>query len=353
MASRASGCRKAARPGSSSTTRPPRAARRARPPSPAPASEVESKPAARHRDRLRRGSRLIGEVAGPQQHRVADRLGQRHVGVERQLEAGRRPIADALRTRSAAGELLDEERDAAGAVVQHRREPGRHGRRRAPAPARAVVPCALSGCERQLAAAGGCGAGRRAAACSWWVARDLVRSIRSRLRAWQLAQRSGEPGEQLERRRVGPLEVVEEHRPPGGRRPRRPVRSGSPRTASRDRSPWLGAPSSGRSSARCGRRGPQRESPPGTARRKAAQGRDHRLVGERARGRGAAQEPHVGRRRPTSSTKRVLPTPASPASRTSEPRPSRASVERDLEPGPLGFALDQRAEVHAAQSSGD
>ena len=95
--------------------------------------ELEVEAGAGDRRRLRRRARLVRQVAGAQQHGVADRLRQRHVGVERQVDARVAP-AQAAAGRERGGELLDEERDAPGAVVERARRGARTARRRARGP---------------------------------------------------------------------------------------------------------------------------------------------------------------------------------------------------------------------------
>ena len=96
-------------------------------------------------------------------------------------------------------------------------------------------------------------------------ARDLVRAIGAEHEHRQLAQRSGERREQLERGVVRPLQVVEQHT--AGRSattaasPQRIASKSVARSLSS-----IASPSSGSSSARCERSGPQLDSPPGTAR---------------------------------------------------------------------------------------
>jgi hypothetical protein len=77
----------------------------------------------------------------------------------------------------------------------------------------------------------------------------------------------------------------------------------------------------------------------------AAQGRDHGLVGRRARAGGTAQELHVGRGDDLLGEARL------PGARLAGEQDERAAAvarlgERALEPGPLGFALDERAVAH-------
>ena len=86
--------------------------------------EVEVDDRARHRRDLRRGPRRLRHLGQVDEHRVADRLGQGHVEVEVEIGAVGR-VAQAVTRAQRGGELLDEERHAAGPVVQRAGQPRR------------------------------------------------------------------------------------------------------------------------------------------------------------------------------------------------------------------------------------
>ena len=91
-----------------------------------PSEDLEVHARAGDGRRLRGRLAVVGEPRGLDEHGVADRRGQRHVAVEREIEPlrARRQTAGVLQRR---GQLLDEERGAPRAVVQ---EPGETGARR-------------------------------------------------------------------------------------------------------------------------------------------------------------------------------------------------------------------------------
>ena len=171
--------------------------------------EREIHPRAGDRRRLRGGTCGVVERCEPHQHRVAHGRGQRHVLLQRERQAvgGLCQAAGLLQRR---GQLLDEERVAAGAVVQRARQPrvrgGARELRDALAGLRLVerVQCDLVECA---------------------VAPEVVPQPTQRVRAVQLvgavgrhdqqrelAQRQRERAEQLDRGLVGPLQVVEQQR---------------------------------------------------------------------------------------------------------------------------------------------
>jgi hypothetical protein len=125
------------------------------------------------------------------------------------------------------------------------------------------------------------------------VARQLVRTVGADDEHAQLRQRRGERAEQLERRRVGPLQVVEQHHGGpslGERGERAPDRLEQRRAVTRDRLAELGqqhrevAPERAAPVQRI-RHGPE----------VAAQRRDHRAVRRGCRrGRRAAQDVRAG-----------------------------------------------------------
>jgi hypothetical protein len=78
---------------------------------------------------LRGGAGPVAERRDAHQHGVAHRRGQRHVVVQRQLQP-RRAGGEAAALQQRRGELFDEERRAARAVVQHPRQPRARGRAR-------------------------------------------------------------------------------------------------------------------------------------------------------------------------------------------------------------------------------
>ena len=157
--------RKAPAPGSVSTTQP--AVEQLGQPAVAAerGHELEVEARAGHRRGLGAGARGIRQTGRAQQHGVADGLGHRDLAVAGELETARargQPAAGLQR----AGQLLDEERDALGAVVDRPRQRA----------ARAGVAEDLAGqrrralgverLERELAQGAGAGAARCADARS-------------------------------------------------------------------------------------------------------------------------------------------------------------------------------------------
>ena len=171
-----------------------------------PAGEVEVEALAGDGGRLGRGARLVGERRGAHQHRVADRVGRGDVLVAAELEAARAGL-EAAAHHERAGELLDEERQALRAVVDRDGE-----RRRGPLGQEAREQLGgLAEVERrerelvQPAAA----AQLVAQPAQRVVARQAVGAVGAQQHQRQLVERRREAREQLERRLVGPLQVVE------------------------------------------------------------------------------------------------------------------------------------------------
>ena len=105
--------------------------------------ELEVEAGAGHGRGLRGRAGLIGQVAGPQQHGVADGLRQRHVGVERQVEArlsAPQPPSDS----SAPASSSTKNGIATRAIVQRAGEPGGRALAEHP-PGQLRRPCAVSG----------------------------------------------------------------------------------------------------------------------------------------------------------------------------------------------------------------
>ena len=171
------------------------------------------------------------------------------------------------------------------------------------------------------------------------VARQPVGAVGGDHEHRQLAERLGERGQQLERRLVGPLQVVEhdervplggdvgeraadrleQRRAVGGRRRARRARAAAARGAARS--------------------GPQ---PSSASRVRAQVARSAATTGPYGAvppwvG-GAAQHERVRGRRRARRPAGVLPTPASPLSSTIEPSPAPRPLERAVEPLALGLA---------------
>ena len=170
--------------------------------------EVELETVARHRSRLGRSASVSGKVARLKQDRVADRLWQRHVAIEPQLDA----VVAGLQQPSSlqgGGELFDEEGDPARTVVQRSSQPlGRAVAENALGQLRAATH--VERLERQLAERA---VSPQVVAQSPELMRagDLVGAVHAEHEHGQLAQRRGQRGQELECGVVGPLEVVEQH----------------------------------------------------------------------------------------------------------------------------------------------
>ena len=184
--------------------------------------DVELDP--RHSGRLGGGAGRRRQVAGAQEHRVADGLRQRHLAVQRELDA----VVPALQAPAGlqrGGQLLDEERRAAGAVVQRCEASRGEGASPSTCSASAAVPSAVSGSS--VSSSQAAAAAQLVAQPSQPVrARDLVRAVGGDDEQRQLAQRRGERGEQLERWR---------RRTTGGRRAGSPPGASSTADASPQR----------------------------------------------------------------------------------------------------------------------
>jgi hypothetical protein len=247
---------------------------------------------ARHRRRLGGHAPDQRQVAGAQQHGVADRLRQRDGGVERQLE----PVGAGLQAPAgleSGGELLDEERDAVGAVVQRGGEPLAHGaaehvlgqRRGATRAERLDRELPQHAVAAQLVAQPPQRMG----------ARDLVRPVGGEHEDRQLAQRAGQRGQQLECRVVGPLQVVEQHDggPVGGHLGQAPADRLEQRGAV---ALFGGAAELGEEQREVAAQRPVRRQRLGHDAHEPAERRCDRPVREAARAGGAAQEVRVRRR---------------------------------------------------------
>jgi hypothetical protein len=155
------------------------------------------------------------------QHGVADRARQRDVGVEVDVAAA----VEAVRRAQRRGQLLDEERDAAGAVVERGGEPRRRRRperpfgelRRLLAAQRAELDLVQHSLAAQVVAQ----------PAQRVHARELVGAVGADHQQRQVLQARGECGDQLERDVIGPVQVVEQQ--DGGT----PVRDRRQRTADR------------------------------------------------------------------------------------------------------------------------
>ncbi len=159
-----------------------------------------------HRGGIRRGARLAGQLGDAHQHRVPDARRERHLAGLRKLEPTR-ARAHRARHPKRPGELLDEEGQPLGAVMDRacegrRRRASEHPREQL---ARLVL---VERPERQLL--------EQAAspelvtqAPQPVVPREAVRPVGGHHQQRGPAQRLGERREQVERRVVGPLEVVE------------------------------------------------------------------------------------------------------------------------------------------------
>jgi hypothetical protein len=154
----------------------------------------------------------------PHEHGVAYGRGNGQRAVLGQLDAvraGPQKVSGAQR----GGQLLDEERDALRAVVDHARE--RRGDRLAQ-DARGQVrrPGWVERLQRQLVQAAGA-AELRAQPPQRVPARQLVGPVRADHEQRQLSQRVGERGQHLEGRVVGPVQVVDHDDGGRARRDRR------------------------------------------------------------------------------------------------------------------------------------
>ena len=339
---RAGGGRRA-RPGSRSTTSP-RASSSASPSLAAErGDEVEVEARARDRGGLGRRARAARTAPAVRtQHRVAHRLraaGTSASSVE--LEAVRRRSRSRPPARSARGQLLDEERHAAGAVVQRARRAAGDGGAPSTCSTSAAVSPALERLERELAAARGRGAGRGAAGAAGARAGSSSRAVGGDDEQRQLARA---------RARARRAARASPRRTTGGRRAA--IATGRSRGDRRDSAQRIASNSVARSLARRAARraraaaargaraaGRSRRARRARARRKRAQRGDERrrtasaARASRRRARSARRPAASDAPRPGGS----CPTPASPASSTSEPRPVERVGERGLEPRSLGL----------------
>ncbi len=265
MASRASGCRKAARPGSCSTIRPPARS----------SSRPGSQPSAATRSMSKRLPAT--EIASALVRARSERSPARRSTASR-IVWGSGTSASSASSRPASPDHRrppDSSAPASSSTkngmppVRSCNIPASRGERVSPSAcsARAVVPRALSG-----------------ASVSSPSRRFRRRSSRSR-RTWWVRGISSDryaPTTSMGSSRSGAASQASSSSVAASDHWRSSRSTTAGRSATTAASPqriasnnvarsvaWLGAPSSGRSSASCGRRGPHRESPPGTARRKA------------------------------------------------------------------------------------
>ena len=169
--------------------------------------ELEVEGLARHRRRLGRRARRVRKLGRADEDRVAHGVGERHVAVGGELEpapTGLQRTADAQRGR----QLLDEERQPLGAVVDraHERRRGCLAERQHEQLGRLLEVERAQDELVEPARAPQLVAQPPHAV----VARQAVRPVGRDHEHRQLAERLGERGEQLERRLVGPLQVVED-----------------------------------------------------------------------------------------------------------------------------------------------
>ena len=283
--------------------------------------QVELEADAADGGRLRGGARLGCQGSGAQEHGVANRLRQRHgsLGVQ---DGGARVVAQDVARAQHCGELLDEEGTP---CVRACSSP--------PSGAETRMPSTAS-------ASSTVSEGVRGSSTSSRSSRSRRRWLRSRRSGWRRSISSDRyaPTTSTGRSRSGAAMVARSssvassdhcrssRRTTAG--PARPIVARAQRIASKSVARSLAStasPSSGSSRARWPRSGPHRASPSGVScryRRSAATigayGGADGMAAPRSRATPAARE--------TSSTSRVLPTPASPVTRTSAPRPPAASA---------------------------
>ena len=234
----------------------------------------------------------------------------------------RRPVCTAPLTRSAAGELLDEERDPLGAVVDRAGE-RRRGRLAERLRQQLGGLLEVERAQHELVEVAGA-AQVVAQAPHAVVAREPVGAVGGDHQHRQLAERLGERGQQLERRLVGPLQVVEDDQrvPLRGDVGERAAHRLEQRRAIRGR----------RGIAELGQQqrelGAQRAADPRARRAASAGGCAARRPPGCTERRRPGSARRAGARRPSRPrgppTSRVLPTPASPLMSTIEPSPRRA-----------------------------
>ena len=193
-----------------------------------PGHELEVEGLPRHGRRLGRRARGLRQRDRAHQDRVADGVGQRHVVVAGELEPARARLQPPAH-RQRARELLDEERQALGAVVERVHQGGRRPvrqQRREQLRRRRLVERR----ERQIVEVTAA-AQVVAQPAEHVVAREPGGAIGADDQQRQLLQGGREPAQQRERRLVGPLQVVQQHergadrleRAPDGLEDRRPV----------------------------------------------------------------------------------------------------------------------------------
>jgi hypothetical protein len=155
---------------------------------------------------LGRGGGLRGQLGRADQDRVAHGVGQRHVAVAGELQPAP-PRLQRTAQPQRGRQLLDEERDPLGAVVD------RGGERRGDALAERPLEqrarlLAVERPQHDLVEPAGA-AQVVAQPPDPVIAREPVGAVGRDRQHRQLAERLGERRQQLERRLVGPLEVVE------------------------------------------------------------------------------------------------------------------------------------------------
>ena len=155
-------------------------------------------------------------------------------------------------------------------------------------------------------------------------AREAVGAVGGDHEQRQLTQRLGERGQDLQRRLVGPLQVVEEDDGVALGRDRGERRAQRLEQRRRGRRPPPGSPSSGSSSASSARSGPTSASASGSARSRLRRAATSGPYGAVPPSVDAPRRTSASDALATSAASRVLPTPASPQSSTRVPCPCRA-----------------------------
>ena len=172
-----------------------------------PRQELQLDLDADHAGRLESGSSRVRQALGPDVERVAKGLRDRNARTSLELQAvrpRREPAAGSQRLR----ELLHEERHSLRAVVERRAQ--RRARLAAEDPRR--DPSGPVGIERlhHKLREPPCTAEVDPEPSQRMAARDLLAAVGAEHEQWPLLRRFGERRKKLERRRVRPLEVVEE-----------------------------------------------------------------------------------------------------------------------------------------------
>jgi hypothetical protein len=215
-----------------------------------------------HAGRQRRGARRLRQPGGPQQHGVADALGEGELLALHQLQT-RRPLLEAPAGGQRQAELLDEEGDAVG-PVDHRAAQRRRRRPQGPLQ-QGGAGLGVQRSDRDLPQLA-----RPAQLAAHPPDRvgpgDLVAAVGPEQQQRLLLGRAGERRQQPQGGVVGLVQVVQEHRDR--------VAGGDARQGHADGLEQGGAvaavaagPSSGSSSARCRASGPRTGSSPRPERR--------------------------------------------------------------------------------------